>query len=81
MSSYQKTKLEYERIKEERARKREEFLKDKAQREEALKKYKENLNISAVEKQNQEGSAQPQSAYGAIAAKDSSSAQIIQYYP
>ncbi|KAL0150668.1 hypothetical protein M9458_054026, partial [Cirrhinus mrigala] len=41
MSSYQKTKLEYERIKEERARKREEFLKDKAQREEALKKYKE----------------------------------------
>ncbi|KAL1275617.1 hypothetical protein QQF64_035240 [Cirrhinus molitorella] len=41
MSSYQKTKLEYERIKDERARKREEFLKDKAQREEALKKYKE----------------------------------------
>uniref|UniRef100_A0A9J8ATJ7 Thyroid transcription factor 1-associated protein 26 n=1 Tax=Cyprinus carpio carpio TaxID=630221 RepID=A0A9J8ATJ7_CYPCA len=41
MSSYQKTKQEYERIKEERARKREEFLKDKAQREEALKKYKE----------------------------------------
>ncbi|XP_073694759.1 thyroid transcription factor 1-associated protein 26 homolog [Garra rufa] len=41
MSSYQKTKLEYERIKEERARKREEFLKDKTQREEALKKYKE----------------------------------------
>ncbi|KAK2892893.1 hypothetical protein Q8A67_012881 [Cirrhinus molitorella] len=30
MSSYQKTKLEYERIKEERARKREDFLKDKA---------------------------------------------------
>ncbi|KAL0148714.1 hypothetical protein M9458_056041 [Cirrhinus mrigala] len=41
MSSYQKTKLEYERINEERARKIEEFLKDKAQREEALKKYKE----------------------------------------
>ncbi|XP_051974550.1 thyroid transcription factor 1-associated protein 26 homolog [Xyrauchen texanus] len=41
MSSYQKTKQEYERIKEERVRKREEFLKDKAQREEALKKYKE----------------------------------------
>jgi len=34
-------------------------------------------NISVVEKKNQEGSAQPQSAYGAIAAKDSSSAQII----
>ncbi|CAM4564185.1 unnamed protein product [Leuciscus chuanchicus] len=28
-------------MKEERARKREEFLKDKSQREEALKKYKE----------------------------------------
>ncbi|KAK9975799.1 hypothetical protein ABG768_021032 [Culter alburnus] len=41
MSSYQKTKQEYERMKEERARKREEFLKDKSQREEALKKYKE----------------------------------------
>uniref|UniRef100_A0A9J8A5Z8 Uncharacterized protein n=1 Tax=Cyprinus carpio carpio TaxID=630221 RepID=A0A9J8A5Z8_CYPCA len=41
MSSYQKTKQEYERIKEERARKQEEFLKDKAQREEALKIYKE----------------------------------------
>lgn len=41
ISSYQKTKQEYERIKEERARKREEILKDKAQREEALKKYKE----------------------------------------
>uniref|UniRef100_A0A9J7X7D6 Thyroid transcription factor 1-associated protein 26 n=1 Tax=Cyprinus carpio carpio TaxID=630221 RepID=A0A9J7X7D6_CYPCA len=40
MSSYQKTKQEYERIKEERARKQEEFLKDKAQREEALKIYK-----------------------------------------
>uniref|UniRef100_A0A8C1LYT3 Thyroid transcription factor 1-associated protein 26 n=1 Tax=Cyprinus carpio TaxID=7962 RepID=A0A8C1LYT3_CYPCA len=35
MSSYQKTKQEYKRIKEER-----EFLKDKAQREEALKIYK-----------------------------------------
>ncbi|KAL1275608.1 hypothetical protein QQF64_035231 [Cirrhinus molitorella] len=46
MSSYQKTKLEYERIKEERARKREEFLKDKAQREEALKKYKEKKNAT-----------------------------------
>uniref|UniRef100_A0A8C1S601 Thyroid transcription factor 1-associated protein 26 n=2 Tax=Cyprinus carpio TaxID=7962 RepID=A0A8C1S601_CYPCA len=41
MSSYQKTKQEYERIKEERARKQEEFLKDEAQREEALKIYKE----------------------------------------
>uniref|UniRef100_A0A9J8AHG8 Uncharacterized protein n=1 Tax=Cyprinus carpio carpio TaxID=630221 RepID=A0A9J8AHG8_CYPCA len=41
MSLYQKTKQEYERIKEERARKQEEFLKDKAQREEALKIYKE----------------------------------------
>ncbi|CAM4564068.1 unnamed protein product [Leuciscus chuanchicus] len=44
MSSYQKTKQEYERMKEERARKRDlgkEFLKDKSQREEALKKYKE----------------------------------------
>ncbi|XP_073725228.1 thyroid transcription factor 1-associated protein 26 homolog [Misgurnus anguillicaudatus] len=41
VSSYQKTKQEYERMKEERERKREEFLKDKAQREEALKKYKE----------------------------------------
>lgn len=41
ISSYQKTKQEYERIKEERARKREEILKDKTQREEALKKYKE----------------------------------------
>uniref|UniRef100_A0A8C1E2R6 Uncharacterized protein n=1 Tax=Cyprinus carpio carpio TaxID=630221 RepID=A0A8C1E2R6_CYPCA len=41
MSSCQKTKQEYERIKEERARKQEEFLKDKAQQEEALKIYKE----------------------------------------
>ncbi|XP_066525574.1 thyroid transcription factor 1-associated protein 26 homolog isoform X1 [Hoplias malabaricus] len=41
MSSYQKTKQEYERLKEERERKREEYLKDKAQREEALKRYKE----------------------------------------
>ncbi|XP_051745867.1 thyroid transcription factor 1-associated protein 26 homolog [Ctenopharyngodon idella] len=41
MSSYQKTKQEYERMKEERARKREEFLKNKSEREEALKKYKE----------------------------------------
>uniref|UniRef100_A0A672NUJ1 Coiled-coil domain containing 59 n=1 Tax=Sinocyclocheilus grahami TaxID=75366 RepID=A0A672NUJ1_SINGR len=41
MSSYQKTRQEYERIIGERARKREEFLKGKAQREEALKKYKE----------------------------------------
>lgn len=41
VSSYQKTKQEYERIKRERERKREEFLKNKAQREEALKKYKE----------------------------------------
>uniref|UniRef100_A0A673KL78 Thyroid transcription factor 1-associated protein 26 homolog n=1 Tax=Sinocyclocheilus rhinocerous TaxID=307959 RepID=A0A673KL78_9TELE len=43
MSSYQKTRQEYERINEERARKREEFLKDKAQREEALKKYEKKM--------------------------------------
>ncbi|KAK1790411.1 hypothetical protein P4O66_014309 [Electrophorus voltai] len=41
MSSYQKMKQEYEKIKEERDRKRQEYLKDKAQREEALKNYKE----------------------------------------
>ncbi|KAA0720895.1 Thyroid transcription factor 1-associated protein 26 -like protein [Triplophysa tibetana] len=41
VSSYQKTKQEYERIKQEREQKREEFLKNKAQREEAVKKYKE----------------------------------------
>ncbi|RXN04245.1 thyroid transcription factor 1-associated 26-like protein [Labeo rohita] len=76
MSSYQKTKLEYERIKEERAHKREEFLKDKAQREEALKKYEEKkiATYQLLKRKNQEGSAQPQSAYGATAAKDSSSA-------
>lgn len=39
---------------------------------------KENGNISAVEKKNQEGSAKPQPADGAIAAEDSRSAQIIQ---
>ncbi|XP_030640536.1 thyroid transcription factor 1-associated protein 26 homolog [Chanos chanos] len=41
MSSYQRTQQEFERRKEERERKREAFLKDKAQREEALKRYKE----------------------------------------
>uniref|UniRef100_A0A4W4HP28 Thyroid transcription factor 1-associated protein 26 n=1 Tax=Electrophorus electricus TaxID=8005 RepID=A0A4W4HP28_ELEEL len=41
MSSYQKMKQEYEKIKEEQDRKRQEYLKDKAQREEALKNYKE----------------------------------------
>ncbi|XP_036419727.1 thyroid transcription factor 1-associated protein 26 homolog isoform X2 [Colossoma macropomum] len=41
LSSYQKTKKEYERLKEERERKREEYLKNKAQREEALKRYKD----------------------------------------
>ncbi|KAL6460199.1 hypothetical protein MHYP_G00319580 [Metynnis hypsauchen] len=41
LSSYQKTKKEYERLKEERERQREEYLKNKAQREEALKRYKD----------------------------------------
>jgi len=40
---------------------------------------KENGNISAVEEKNQEGSAQPQPTDGAVAAKDSSSAQVIQH--
>ncbi|CAM9215646.1 unnamed protein product [Lampetra planeri] len=38
-TSYQKTKEEYERIREKRRKKKEEFLKNKRQREEAIQKY------------------------------------------
>ncbi|XP_017567669.1 thyroid transcription factor 1-associated protein 26 homolog isoform X2 [Pygocentrus nattereri] len=41
LSCYQKIEKEYERLKEEKERKREEYLKNKAQREEALKRYKD----------------------------------------
>ncbi|XP_028809580.1 thyroid transcription factor 1-associated protein 26 homolog [Denticeps clupeoides] len=40
-SSYTRTKQEYSRRQEERERKREAYLKDKTEREEALRKYKE----------------------------------------
>ncbi|XP_067110731.1 thyroid transcription factor 1-associated protein 26 homolog [Osmerus mordax] len=40
-TSYQKTKEEFEKIKERRSQKKEEFLKSKQQREEAIQKYKQ----------------------------------------
>ncbi|XP_044041497.1 thyroid transcription factor 1-associated protein 26 homolog isoform X1 [Siniperca chuatsi] len=40
-TSYQKTKEEFETIKEKRKNKKEEYLKNKQQREEAIQKYKE----------------------------------------
>ncbi|KAI1905447.1 hypothetical protein AGOR_G00016290 [Albula goreensis] len=41
LTSYQKTKEEYQRIQEKRAKKKEEALRNKQQREEALRIYKE----------------------------------------
>ncbi|XP_026217029.1 thyroid transcription factor 1-associated protein 26 homolog [Anabas testudineus] len=40
-TSYQKTKEEFERIKEKRRKKKEEYLKNKQQREEAIQRYKQ----------------------------------------
>ncbi|XP_047431330.1 thyroid transcription factor 1-associated protein 26 homolog [Mugil cephalus] len=40
-TSYQKTKEEFERVKERRIKKKEEYLKNKQQREEAIQKYKQ----------------------------------------
>ncbi|XP_030576279.1 thyroid transcription factor 1-associated protein 26 homolog [Archocentrus centrarchus] len=40
-TSYQKTKEEFERIREKRRKKKEEYLKNKQQREEAIQKYKQ----------------------------------------
>lgn len=40
-TSYQKTKEEFETIKEKRRKKKEEYLKNKEQREEAIQKYKQ----------------------------------------
>ncbi|XP_028255929.1 thyroid transcription factor 1-associated protein 26 homolog [Parambassis ranga] len=40
-TSYQKTKEEFEQVKEKRRKKKEEYLKNKQQREEAIQKYKQ----------------------------------------
>ncbi|XP_070709700.1 thyroid transcription factor 1-associated protein 26 homolog [Pempheris klunzingeri] len=40
-TSYQKTKEDYEAVKEKRRKKKEEFVKNKQQREEAIQKYKQ----------------------------------------